>query len=187
MQPSKKLSLKKGWPLVGDTAGKVIIILDQFETQEYYINNHSNLEGRVAFPYYSWENRNNTNAVILKINVPSDTITLAVEMGYLVRTRADMWQPTFPIANQTALDQMFYNVIDRDQDGYLSQNELVQWQVYGATNDVQDWTTSRTQVSSYIAACCSTCFLKIKIIINTIFIGVRTLSVIEIKVKLPVF
>jgi len=82
--------LEKGWPLLEDVRGKILMVLDERgEVMETYAKDHPSLEGRVMFILAE---PGTPEAAFLIINDPikdGDRIRELVKKGYLVRTRAD--------------------------------------------------------------------------------------------------
>jgi hypothetical protein len=82
--------LSQGWPPLSEARGRIMFALDnRGDTRENYIEGHTSLEGRVLFtdspagtPEAAFMKRNNPLAS------PGDIESL-VDLGYMVRTRAD--------------------------------------------------------------------------------------------------
>lgn len=92
--------LTTGWPLLDDSRGKVMFVLDNRE-DEYTAGGHPSLEGRVAFPPST---PGKPDAAFLKENDPSGAnltrIQDEVRQGYMIRTRADS-EVTTPTSGDT--------------------------------------------------------------------------------------
>lgn len=78
-----------GWPTLGAVRGRVMFLLDNGgDVEAAYLDGHPNLEGRVLFTGAG--EPGDAEAAFLKRNDPFDeSITPAVEAGYLIRTRSD--------------------------------------------------------------------------------------------------
>ena len=82
--------LSRGWLPLAEARGKVMFGLDNGGgTRDMYVEGHPSLEGRVLF---TDSPPGNAEAAFMKKNDPladPQEITLLVEQGYMVRTRAD--------------------------------------------------------------------------------------------------
>ncbi|MFM7591692.1 MAG: Ca2+-dependent phosphoinositide-specific phospholipase C, partial [Isosphaeraceae bacterium] len=91
MQSLPEAIAKTGWPRLDSLRGKIIFALDnEGNIRDFYLKNHSRLEGRVMFVTPPAENH--SSAAFFKINDPIrdfDKIQRLVKSGYIVRTRAD--------------------------------------------------------------------------------------------------
>lgn len=80
----------RGWPRLGDVRGKVIFALDnEGQERELYLTGHPSLRGRLLFVSVGDAH---PAAAFMKINDPIkhfDRIREMVEVGFIVRTRAD--------------------------------------------------------------------------------------------------
>lgn len=83
----KEAALAKNWWTLEESRGKVIFILDG--SSETYAENHPSLQGRVAFTYAN--NESDEAAFVMRNNsrAAEEEIKNLVEMGFIVRTRAD--------------------------------------------------------------------------------------------------
>lgn len=93
--------LRKGWPTLGETRGRLMFALDNGgDLMNTYMRGHPSLRGRVLF--VGGVDPGTPEAAFVKLNDPLESkerITRLVEDGYMVRTRTD----TFPNADVTAL------------------------------------------------------------------------------------
>jgi hypothetical protein len=82
--------LADGWPTLGDSRGKVMfLMINTGQYRETYLSGHPSLEGRVLFTNAE---PGQADAAYVGIDDPvadGARITQLVELGYLVRTRAD--------------------------------------------------------------------------------------------------
>lgn len=80
----------KGWPLLSEVRGKVIVIFDGNERQRnLYRLKHPSLRNRAMFASYE---HGEQEAAIMVLNNPSEQMALIqrrVQQGYIVRTRSD--------------------------------------------------------------------------------------------------
>jgi Phosphoinositide phospholipase C, Ca2+-dependent len=79
---------KKGWPTLGKTRGKIMVILNKGgATRDRYREGHPSLEGRAMFVT---SGENSPAAAVIKVDDPDEArIRGLVEQGFIVRTRAD--------------------------------------------------------------------------------------------------
>ena len=79
---------RRGWPLVSQSRGKVLVFMDNADLRDAYLEGHDSLRGRAMF---TSSGEGAPDGAILKENDPGDgsRIRSLVEAGYLVRTRAD--------------------------------------------------------------------------------------------------
>ena len=79
--------LGKGWPLLEESRGKVMFVLDQDRVGPLYTKGHPALEGRVMFTNST---AGQPDAAFMKLNDPlSEQVQAAVRKGYIVRTMSD--------------------------------------------------------------------------------------------------
>ncbi len=94
---------EKGWPMIKDMRGKIIIV---FYDNANYTKNHPNLEGRMMFQF-SKANTNNAAFVIIDKSNKLSEIDSAINSGAIVRTRADGGSSDAKSGNTTKKDNAF--------------------------------------------------------------------------------
>jgi hypothetical protein len=79
---------KKGWPTLGKTRGKIMVILSRAGViRDTFLQGHPSLEGRAMFVTTGERSR---AAAVIKVDDPDEArIRALVEQGFIVRTRAD--------------------------------------------------------------------------------------------------
>ncbi len=81
--------LAGNWPLLGDSRGKFIFAMEG-GAEEEYIQGHPSLQGRAMFVYTEAPGKPESAVLIYNSSVRDEAkIKLAVQQGYIVRTRAD--------------------------------------------------------------------------------------------------
>jgi hypothetical protein len=85
--------LTRGWPSLGDSRGKVLFALDNFDKRFIYQDGHPSLEGRVMFVDAVPDGEDPEDAAaFVKVNGPLGNearIQDLVAQGFIVRTRSD--------------------------------------------------------------------------------------------------
>ena len=86
----EEVILKKGWPTLADSRGKVMFIIDSHDQQHnVYTKGHPSYRGRAMFTFTK---PNTPEAAFVKLNDPVRHFTeiqQAVKKGYIIRTRCD--------------------------------------------------------------------------------------------------